>query len=30
MEGEKRIMGTNLYGYIPGKTEDVIVITWAL
>jgi Zn-dependent M28 family amino/carboxypeptidase len=27
MEGEKRIMGTNLYGYIPGKTEDVIVIT---
>jgi Zn-dependent M28 family amino/carboxypeptidase len=27
MEGEKRVMGTNLYGYIPGKTEDVIVIT---
>jgi Zn-dependent M28 family amino/carboxypeptidase len=26
-EGEKRIMGTNLYGYIAGKTEDVIVIT---
>ncbi|WP_298737288.1 M28 family peptidase [uncultured Chitinophaga sp.] len=27
MEGEKRVMGTNLYGYIPGKTADVIVIT---
>ncbi|GAA0531417.1 M20/M25/M40 family metallo-hydrolase [Chitinophaga japonensis] len=27
MEGEKRIMGTNLYGYIKGKTDDVIVVT---
>lgn len=26
-DGEKRVMGTNLYGYIAGKTEDVIVIT---
>ena len=26
-EGDKRVMGTNLYGYITGKTEDVIVIT---
>jgi Zn-dependent M28 family amino/carboxypeptidase len=27
LEGNKRVMGTNLYGYIAGKTEDVIVIT---
>jgi hypothetical protein len=26
-EKGKRIMGTNLYGYIKGKTEDVIVIS---
>ena len=26
-EGDKRVMGTNLFGYIPGKTEGVIVIT---
>lgn len=25
--GTERIMGTNLYGYIPGKTDSVIVIT---
>jgi Zn-dependent M28 family amino/carboxypeptidase len=25
--GEKRIMATNLYGYIPGKSDQVIVIT---
>lgn len=26
-EGRKRVMGTNLYGYIAGKSEDVIVIS---
>lgn len=26
-EGDKKIMGTNLYGYIPGKSNDVIVIS---
>ncbi len=26
-EGDKRIMGTNLYGYIPGKLPGAIVIT---
>ncbi|MGE7773166.1 M20/M25/M40 family metallo-hydrolase [Chitinophaga sp. NPDC101104] len=25
--GDKRIMGTNLFGYIPGKTDSVIVIS---
>jgi Zn-dependent M28 family amino/carboxypeptidase len=27
MQGDKKIMGTNLYGYIPGKTENVIIVT---
>lgn len=26
-EGDKKIMGTNLYGYIPGKSNEVIVIS---
>ncbi|CAL1521073.1 M28 family peptidase [Chitinophaga sp. MM2321] len=26
-EGDKKTMGTNLYGYIPGKTDQVIVIS---
>ncbi|HEU4553827.1 MAG TPA: M28 family peptidase [Chitinophaga sp.] len=27
MQGDKKIMGTNLYGYIPGKTDNVIIVT---
>lgn len=26
-QGDKKIMGTNLYGYIPGKTDNVIIVT---
>lgn len=26
-EGNKKVMGTNLFGYIPGKSSDVIVIS---